>query len=882
MSWLRRLLLPRSREQREKDLERELLADLEQEAEEQQHGLTPEEVKWAARRALGNLTRVREDVRAEWRWTSLLDRLEQDLRFALRTARKNPIYTLTAVATLALGIGVNTAVFSVVHTVLLRKPPYADPDRLVQVRQKFPKLGGGGLGASPAEFLDYRDRTRTLATVAGYEPAVFDLTTDDPSKEPAHIQALRVSHDLFSTLGVTPKRGRTFTKAEDVEGANRVAILSHEMWQRRFGGDLQAIGATIRLNEQPYTIIGVMPEGFEFPFNAASVGEPPVLWTPMGLTQQRIRDRGADFPIRIIGRLKPGASIDQAAQDISSIAAMFPKEHPELYRGNLHLEATVEVFGEGETARARPVLLAITGAVLFVLLIACANVMNLQLARAASRQREIAVRNALGASKGRLLVQLLTEGLFLALTGALLGTGLAFLLIRLAAKMWPSFVAGLSQAKLDWSVLTFTLAVSILTGIVCGLAPALQRDLGDAIRHAGRSGGGSQKRHGLRSALVVIEAGSAVVLLIGAGLLIHSLINVWRVPMGFSPDGVTITRTAFNRQRYPSNEPRHVAEREIEQRLAAIPGVEAVGLATHIPLADDRKIGYKLEGADIASIGWADHALVSGGYFAAMRIPILHGRTFGPEDTPNAPITAIINESMARQFWPDGSAIGRRLLWGGRRLTIVGIAGDVHVSALDSGAVQPTIYNSVYQVESAATTSAVFVLRASRDGGNLAASIRQAIWSVDHGIPVFDIRSMGQIIARSLETRHFAVGLLTAFATLALVLAVIGLYGVLSYAVAQRTAELGMRLALGATSGQVLRLVMSDGVRLSVIGVALGAVVGALAARGLSKLLFGVGSFDPLAFGLAAAVLVGMSMLASYLPARRAARVDPIVALRHE
>ena len=870
-----------NRKTNERDLDRELQAHVElEEIENRENGGSADGARYAALRALGNTTLIKEDTRAMWGWTAV-ERFAQDLRYAFRTARKNPGFASIAVATFALGIGVNTAVFSIVNAVLLKKPPYVEPERLVTLHQKFPKQGDLSLNTSPAEFLDYRDRSRAFSAVAGYEDAVFDLTGDG---EPTRISALRGTNTLFSTLGVSPFAGRTFTEAEDRPGGAQVVVLSHEFWQRHFGGNASAIGSTIRLNEQPYTIIGIMAAGFEFPFTPVSVGEPPALWMPMALTAKRIQDRAAEFPVHVVGRLQPGVSLAQAEQDVSRVADEFQKEHPEIYTGNLFLQVDLVLLGSAEASRARPVLLALAGAVIFVLMIACANVMNLLMARAAARQREMAVRCALGAGARRLIAQLLTEGLLLSTIGGVVGWLLAQALIRLVVTLWPSFVAGLGDVRIDPLVLTFTVGISILTGLVCGLAPALtwkSPEIGEVLKQAGRQGV-SKASNRVRSVLVVFEAASAVTLLIAAGLLVHSLVEVLHVPMGFSPTDVVITRTTFNRQRYPSNEKRREAERQMAQRIAQLPGVAAAGLTTHIPLADDRQIGYLLEGEDIRSARWADNALVSGDYFAAMGIPILHGRTFGPEDTPQAPLAAIVNDSMARRSWPGGEAVGKAIFWGGRKLIVVGVAGDVHLRALDS-AVNPTIYSSVYQIESGATTSAVFVVRShAGNPAGLASAIREAIWSVDRGVPVFDMRTMDQIVARSLTARRFAAAMLSAFAGLALALAVVGLYGVLSYAVAQRTSELGLRIALGATSGEVLRLVLGNGLRLTGIGLVVGAVVGAGAARALSNLLFGVKPIDPATFAIAACALVGVALAASYIPARRAARVDPIIALRHE
>jgi putative ABC transport system permease protein len=812
-----------------------------------------------------------------------LDQLRDDLRYAIRAAISRPGFALVVVLNFAIGIGINTAVFTVVNAVLLRQPGYADPSRLVAVHERFPALGELTTGVSPAEYLDYRDRIRAFAAVAGYEDAVFDLTG---GFEPLRIRAERSTHTLFDTLGVRPLLGRTFSEAEDRFGSANVVVLSYELWQHLFGGSASAIGAAIRLNEQAYTVIGVMPAGFEFPFTIASVSEPPAAWVPMAFAPRELADRIPELPVHIVGRLKPDVSIDQARQDVERVVAEFQREHPDVYRGNARVQAGVEPLGSADHARTQPVLLALSGAVLFVLLIACANITNMLLARAATRQKEIAMRMALGASSGRLVQQLLTESLLLSATGALLGCGLAALIIAAVPSVWPWFSGGTTQLRMDLSVLAFTVGLSVAAAVFCGLAPALssaRAPIASSLQSAGRLGGSSLRQR-LRSGLVILEASSAVVLLIGSGLLIHSFVEVLRVPAGFSPDGLVIARTTFNRQRYPSDDRRREALRQMTSRLAALPGVTAVAVSTHIPLADDRQIGFLLEGEAGDSVRWADNALVDGSYFSAMGIRLLRGRTFGDQDGPRAPLSAIVNASMARRFWPDGDALGKRLLWGGRPLTIVGVVGDVHIGALDAAVATPTIYCSVYQVESAATTRAVFVVRAAdgREVPGLAPAVRRAIWSVDAGVPVFDIRAMTEIVAQSLGVRRFALMLLTAFGVVALALAVVGLYSVLSYAVAQRTSELGVRLAIGAKPAQILRLVLADGLRLTAIGLVVGALLGAVLARTLSRLLYGIAPLDPIAFGAACFLMLIVSLLASGGPARRAARVDPLVALRAE
>ncbi len=547
---------------------------------------------------------------------------------------------------------------------------------------------------------------------------------------------------------------------------------------------------------------------------------------------------------------------------------------------------SVEPLGSASAARARPVLIALSGAVLFVLLIACANVTNLLLARAAARQREIAMRRALGASAGRLVAQLVTEGLLFTTIGAIAGCLLAFAILAGLRSFLP-WLSASGAVRIDWPVLAFTIVISVITGLVCGLAPAAGlrgsgSDVTSALKTGGRDNTSAPRRR-VRGMLVVVEAACAVVLLIGAGLLLRSFIEVVRVPLGFSPDDVVMARTTFNRARYPSNDRRREVERAMAERLAALPGVRTVGVTTHIPLADDRQIGFILEGEDVHAARWADNASVSGSYFQAMGIPLLRGRTFGEQDAPGtSSLAAIVNDSMARRFWPTGDALGKRIEWGGRVLTIVGIVGDVHLAALET-AVNPTIYTALYQIDRGPTSQAVFILRGhTASAAAIAPSVRGAIWSVDNGVPVFDVRTMDDVVARSLATRRFTVALLSSFAAVALVLAVVGLYSVLAYGVTQRTPELGVRLALGASPRQLVRLVLGEGLRLTTIGLVVGVAAGVIVARAMTPLLFGVASFDPLAFAGSAASLLLVALAASGLPARRAAGVDPLIALRSE
>ncbi len=544
----------------------------------------------------------------------------------------------------------------------------------------------------------------------------------------------------------------------------------------------------------------------------------------------------------------------------------------------------MDALGTEEFARKKPGLLILSAAVGLVLLIDCANVANRLLARAGARRREIAVRSALGASGLRSTQQILTESLALSLCGAVLGCGLAQLLLTLAAKFGPPELSELQSMHLDWRVLAAALAISFVTGIACGLTPAAEWrscSAGDALKQSGRSVTDSRASRKMKSSLVVMEAALAVMLLIGAGLLIRSFKTILRVPPGFDPHGLLIVRTSFNHQRYSSPDQRHNTERLIMDRLRAMPEVETAALTSHIPLADGRGIGFVVEGGNPNEFHWPDNALVDGSYFQTMNIPLMRGRTFGPQDTSQAPDAAVINVAKARRFWPKANPLGKGLFWGGRHLRIVGAVGNAQIKSLDSDP-RPMIYNSVYQIESGATSSAVIVIRTGGDLRNVTEAARKVTWSADRGLPLFSAGSMEAIVRRSRAERRFTMLLLAAVAVVALGLAVIGLYSVLSYAVTQHTSELGMRRAVGAQPQKLIWLVMKDGMQLTLAGIALGAVGGGVPAFAMLRLLFGVRSLDVVSFLGAAAALLLTALLASLVPALRAARVDPMVALRCE
>jgi putative ABC transport system permease protein len=814
------------------------------------------------------------------RWTGW-EVFGKDAAYALRTIRKTPGFSAVAAITLALGIGAGTAIFSVMDAVLLRPLPYPAPKRLVRVWQNDPKMGLGRLGTAPPEFVSYRDRTRAFASLAGYQRDSFDVAGGGATE---HVAACRATGGLFPTLGVAPLLGRAFTDRDQ-----KVVVLSHQYWLSHYAENPNVLGTAVRLNEQPYTIVGVMPRRFTFPSTDVSPGEPPSLWVPLAFTNDQLADWASSFDTNIVARLRDGMSLALARDDVRRVAAEFQQEHADVYSGNVQLDAVVEPWA-AELGDRVPTVLAMLGAAAgFVLLIACANVANLLLARAGVRRRELSIRRALGASPARLMRQIFAETAILTIAGSMLGCGLAYGLIRIMALLWSNDVnleAASTAAGMDTRVLGFALALSVMTCFLCGLGPAWSArrpDVNDALkRSAGRSIAGGRRR--ATRALIFAEIACSVVLLIGSGLLLRSFARVLQIPLGFDPEHSLIVRTAFNRQRYASAERRHAAERAIVARLSALPGVDAVALTTHIPLADQRQIGFLIDGGPADAFHWADNALVSGEYLRVMGIPLLSGRTFSDADTPlTATAAAIVNQSLARQFWPDQNAVGKGLKWGARRLTVIGVAGDIRIEGLDKP-IRPTVYNSVYQVESGATTSGVFILRmrGTQDPMRIAGAARGAIQSVDGGLPVLGFSTLHQVVSASLAIRRASLALAGAFAFLAVVLSLIGVYSVLAHAIRQRTQEIGVRLALGATPVEIAGLVVVEGLRLTVWGIVAGSAGGVAAGRLMSKLLFGVRALDPVSFLGGVATILAVALLASYLPARRAARVDPMIALRYE
>ncbi|MDQ2855220.1 MAG: ABC transporter permease [Acidobacteriota bacterium] len=801
-----------------------------------------------------------------------METLLRDIRYGVRSLLKRPGFTVVALIALALGIGANTAIFSLVNAVLLRSLPYAQPDRLVWVWGNI-RNGGSRASVSPLDFLDYRKENTTFEQFAASlsVPLPVNLTG---SGEPERLTGAAVTGNYFQALGVQPALGRTFVLENEITGRDQVTVLSYGLWQKQFGGDPNIVNKTVTLDGKTCVVLGVMPQDF-------SVPQPAELWIPMTFdVRPQMKQRKAHF-LRPIGRLKPGVSIAQAQADTDSIARRLEEQYPETDKGwNLRLVSLQEQV----VGNVKPTLFILFGAVGFVLLIACANVANLLLVRAASREREIALRTALGAGRFRIVRQMITESVLLALLGGALGTLLAIwgvdLLVTLSADNLPPT----TQVKIDATVLGFTLLISLLTGVLFGLAPALRTlklNLSESLKEGGRSGSEGAQRNRTRSVLVVIESAVAVVLLIGAGLLIRSLIELKNTNPGFDPHNLLTMRVDLTEQKYPTPEKTAQFFRELERRIGGLPGVESVGLVSELPLSGQpNDMPYTVEGRPPVSSDQGfddDFRRVNQDYFATLKIPLLRGRNFTSQEVSQGAKVVVISELLASQVFPNEEPLGKRLVMGmsNQPFEIIGVVGDIRHRALER---QPaaTMYLPTYD------GWMNVVIRTKNDPLALTTSVRKEVQTIDPDQPIAAVKSMDQWLSTAVAAPRYRTSLLGLFAALALVLAATGIYGVMSYSVTQRTHEIGVRMALGARQLDVLKLVVRQGMVLVLIGVGLGLAGAVALTRVLASLLFGVTARDPLTFVAVATLLAFVAFVACYIPARRATKVDPLVALRYE
>ncbi len=890
MEWLRifgaRLHNLFFRRQLDGDLDAEFRAHLEMLTEENiRKGMAPQEAHYAARREFGGLEQTRE-AHKQQRSLPAIENLSRDLRLGIRMLGRSPGFTAVAVITLALGIGANTTVFSLVNAVLIRKLPYRDPQQLLLLTETLPQLGGGEeVGVAAAEYLDYRDQNQSFSQVAAYETAGFNLTGDGT---PLRVQAARISASAFSLLGVSAQLGRTFIEEEDRAGAPGVAVISDALWRNHYSASRDVLGKTVRLDEKPFTIIGVMPTGFLFPFDGAPLSERADLWVPIAFSAEGFAERVREFGVGVVGRLKLGVTPAQAQQDILRVADNFMREHPESYSGTIRVSPRTYPFVAHAAAKIKPLVLLAEAAVLCVLLIACANVANLLMAKARSRRREMAVRSAVGAARGRLLSQCLVESSLLSLIGAGAGAALAAPMISAARQFGPASLPQLQDVTLDPVALAFTLFLSVITTLSFGLIPALQLSRVPpqvAMKDTAQIGAIQATRR-LQNSLVIVEIGAALALLIGGSLLLQSFVHLLNVPTGFRPQNTVVVRTLFDWSRYPDPLKREAVQKELLNRLRVLPGVRLAAEASHLPLSEARQIGFRIEGAPPDEFHWAHNSLVSPGYFQAMGISILRGRDFREQDDRKSPNAAVISETLARQYFPNQDAIGKRYNWGGRAdFTIIGVAADVRVTALDADP-PPMIYNSMFQVESGASSRTALVLKLDSPDESVQQgifqSVQQQIWSLDKDLPIYGVSTMQSLMEDSVSQRRFTMLLIGGFGVLALLLAIIGLFGVVSYVVVLRQQELALRVALGAGRANMGWMVLKQGGLLGVAGCVFGLFVFMVGSPLLSSSLYQTSRHDLPTLLLAPLILFLATLCASYWPARRAMRVDPMALLRYE
>lgn len=871
MAWTKYFRRVHWDEERRNELEHYLQVEAE---ENIARGMSREEARYAARRKLGNPTMIREEI---YRMNSLtfIESLGQDIRCGLRTLRKNIGFTIIAVLTLALGIGANTAIFSVVHAVLLTPLPYDQPERIMVLVESNPSKGFPQFSVAPPNFMDWRNTATSFESMSSIARGAFNFTS---GSEPERLIGARVSASFFSVLGAKPSLGRAFLPDDDVQGKASVVVLSYGLWARHFGSDPEIIGKSLVLDSHPYRVVGVMQNDFQFPRGVE-------LWLPSEFTSDDLGPgaRGAHY-LRVVARLKVGVSLQQAQAEMEGLSSRLAKQYP---RTNTGWTARVISLTQSTVGDVRPTLLVLFAAVGFLLLIACANVANLLLSRASARQKEFAVRLSLGAGAFRITRQLLTESILLSGIAGAFGLLLAQWAIRALRALPPSNLPRAASIQLDSTVLAFTAGLALLTALIFGLAPAIQimrNAPSETLKEGGKAS--STGRHGVRSALVVLETTLALMLLVGSGLLLKSFVRLQNVDLGFQPKNILTGHVSLPGSKYASGPQQIQFYQQVFERMQSLHGAKQFALASGNPIQGSN-YSFAFATRDLQALSPADqpsagYYIVSPNYFETLGIPLLLGRSFTPADSATAPRVAVISQMLAHRFFPNQNPIGQDIFIGAGSgkiwRQIVGVVGDIKdEDPGEEGSI--TVYEPFTQM---AWDDMTLFLRADGDVSQMAGAMRNTVMAVDKDQPVADIATGDELMSRSVAQPRLRTLLLGLFAGLALVLASFGIYGVISNAVAQRTHEIGVRMALGAGQRNVLKMVLGHGVRLTLLGIVLG-TSGALGlTRVMKSLLFQVKPADPITFAGVILFLFVVAVTASYIPARRATRVDPVIALRYE
>ena len=844
------------------------------------HGMTPEQARHEALRSFGGVEQVKEAYR-DRRGILMIETLLQDLRYSLRVLRQSPAFSAVAILTLALGIGATSAIFSVVNAVLLKPLPYRGAERLVLVRQQIPEFGLQPMRVAAPDTVEYR-KSEVFEEAGAMQNRVCDLSGEGG---PEQVTRGRVSASLFPMLGVAPLDGRLFSEDEE-RLRSRLVLLSYGLWQRRYGRDPKVLGRAILLNREPYQVIGVMPPTFAFPPKGMSQEDSADLWTPLSLTQDELRAYMDSLVYTVVGRLRPGVSMDRARTEMTAIAQRIQASLPLDLKAafpNLKLTAFVVPFKEQVVRGSRPLLFLLLGAVGFLLLIACANVANMLLGRSATRRRELALRAALGAARARLVRQLLTESVMLSALGGALGLLFAWCGAGLLLAALPGNLPLTEQIRVDARVLGVASAVSVLTGLLFGVAPALsasRASLNDSLRQNARRGW-------LLGGLVSAQLALALVLLTGAGLLVRSFIQLRVSDQGFRMEHLLTASIALPESQYAARAKARDFYQTLLMKLQSLPAARVAGLASDVPFEAVWSRIMTPEGIETPHVPMINNTLVLGDYFQALGVSLKRGRFFTEADRPGAERVVIVNETLARSFWPRQDPIGKRLKWGTREMnsqwmTVAGVIGDVNQGAPD-GEIHAHVYESYLQSYGNSWVRKMnLAMRTSDDPLALATAVRREVAQLDPELPVTKLRSMRQILDSSLSPRRLSMWLLTVFALAALLLASLGIYGVMAYAVVRRTREIGIRMALGAQRANVLGMILGQGMKLVAAGVAIGLAASLALTRLMTSLLYDVKPTDPLTYACVALLLVSIALAANFAPARRAVSVDPTVALRHE